>query len=270
MTNEEFAVQAHRFRANQPHRLSAREVSQLRWVRMCTYSWVDNRESGLDKLYIEAMEQSPPRVHPGRRAGARADLPDAAGGAAPVRELAMPGRPNRSRAGPGEPDCPGCGRRAGLGTDHPGEGLCRRCGGDGARREGAGPAVEHRDRTDGRAVGVRVILLACAWQGFPFVDAWRVVCEFALHDLRRRGGQRPPPSWPGTGAAWKRRTPPPSSATPRATRRMAPATLARRGARGQPLGHADAASDGRAERPETRRAAVRLALTSALRPLPCA
>jgi len=30
---------------------------------------------------------------------------------------------------------------------------------------------------------VRVTLLACARQGFPFVDAWRVVCEFALHDL---------------------------------------------------------------------------------------
>jgi hypothetical protein len=95
----------------------------------------------------------------------------------------MPGRPNRSRARPGEPACPSCGRRAGLGTDHPGEDLCRRCGGGAGRGRHEPAAVEHRDRTDERAAGMGVILLACARQGFLFVDAWRVVLEFALHDL---------------------------------------------------------------------------------------
>jgi hypothetical protein len=78
-----------------------------------------------------AQEEAPPppgSVAPGPNPRARrARVPSAR--ACPAWEGAgMSGRPKRALARPGDPVCPalGCNRKAGLGTDHPGVGYCRR------------------------------------------------------------------------------------------------------------------------------------------------
>jgi hypothetical protein len=91
--------------------------------------------------------------------------------------------------------CPvyGCGRRAGLGTTHRGEGKCWRHEGLEAplpRRRFAEPAAADRPAFNPAApsVGQRLrvldlVLASCARQQFKFEEAWRIAAPVALHGI---------------------------------------------------------------------------------------